>query len=724
MLLRYPKLTWFETKHLLYLPSILCGLILIVVPLVYPEFSQANEVQSQIDNSSQLNLETELDIQRSQLSQEASQPVQNSAEPQVESPDLTGEYLIPPTKIKEENLLKNLTFTTIPLNNTLINHSTQWEFNTSILDGSIGISGLYRLDGEVVQSISQDNVITSEQTATYLQTQPVIAKKTIEIDTNDPVTILGFRSQTSLIGSCSLIGKPEAGSWCTLVPGLRFDETSIDPENLVPTRTIQTSKFGDPVPQTVVDKLFEPGFQDSNFSLNIYVPNAGNIPGNSQSDRSQINRDQITQLAQPLGLTQVRQVFKANATEQKLARNRRGFWVIPGDNNLAINTGVQGLTRILPQVNPSLPGSPKPAKGDINLNLFQAAHNFYIPNNSLTVYTYEQGGAANPQPNQPHPPGKYSGFWIGLSPIGERSITSETIVKLIGSEQIIFSGGGEGGANPIAGNNFCVAADEQTCIVANINGNIFTNLEANNQAQVYLDLLARDANQITRFIDTREYKYFPSLTYSYNKTTSNESMGYLLGAIFGDEIKAYIGADYNKNWSGLNLSASARLYTNPDLDYQSQISLGLSKSFRLGTQSNLLVFLNSNYVFGGAESPLGEVNRPNTLALGVKANLGNFSLGATQYVDGILPESTSGTQVNLGLKLGKRVNMGASAGLINGDVTYGLKLSAILGNQPQLSILEVGFDRSIFDYGEDSFGHNLQAITDNYRFKVGVRFSY
>lgn len=99
-------------------------------------------------------------------------------------------------------------------------------------------------------------------------------------------------------------------------------------------------------------------------------------------------------------------------------------------------------------------------------------------------------------------------------------------------------------------------------------------------------------------------------------------------------------------------------------------------------------------------------------------------MGATQYISDILPESTYGTKVNVGVKLGKRVNVGASAGIINGDINYGLKLKALLGNQPQLSVLEVGFDSSIFDYGQDSFGNNLRATTDNYSFKVGLRFSY
>jgi hypothetical protein len=107
------------------------------------------------------------------------------------------EYLIPPTVVPEKNL-KNVQFTTIPLNNTIINHTTRWEFEPSIVDGSIGISGLYRLEGKVTQSISKNNVFTSEQTGTYLQTVPFAKERTVELVRKDPSTTLGFRLQTSL----------------------------------------------------------------------------------------------------------------------------------------------------------------------------------------------------------------------------------------------------------------------------------------------------------------------------------------------------------------------------------------------------------------------------------------------------------------------------------------------------------------------------------------------
>ncbi|PSB01064.1 hypothetical protein [Merismopedia glauca] len=622
----------------------------------------------------------------------------------------SNEYLVPPTVIPE-NKIRNVQFTTIPLNNTVINHTTRGEFEPSIIDGSIGVSALYRLEGKVTQSVSKNNVFTFEQTGTYLQTLPFAQERTIELTRKDPITTIGFRLKTSLIGDCALIAKAEAGNWCTFLPGLRFDESSYNPKLLTPTKVIQTTKFGDRVSDEIAASMFQPGFQDTPFAINLYLPNAGSISGNSQSNQSTIERDEITTIVQPLGLTEVDQVFKSNATEQVLGRNRRGFWLIPGDPNFALNSGVQALARVIPKVNPNLDGSKGKPKTAININLYQAANNFYIPNNSLTVGTYEEGRANNPRKNQPHSGAEYSGFWIGLSPVGDRSVTSEKFLVPTGSEITVLSAGGEGGIN------------SDTLRNSLINQNIFS-LNPHIYSQSHLDFLIRDVDSVTKIRDTRTYSYFPSISYSYNQTHNNESIRYMAGAIFGDNINAYLGADYTKKWQNLSLSATARYYSKADLDYPSHIGLGLVTPLKIGRNSNINLFVNSNYVFGGAETEFGTVLRPNTLSIGFNAKLGDFNLGATQYISGILPDSTYGTQVNLGVKLGKTFSVNAAAGSINDNITYGIKGSLLLGNKPNKSVVEIGFQRRIIDYNEDSFGNNLQSITDDSQFKLGFRYSY
>ncbi|MBW4620220.1 MAG: hypothetical protein KME17_12810 [Cyanosarcina radialis HA8281-LM2] len=622
----------------------------------------------------------------------------------------SSEYIIPPTVVPEEKL-KNTQFTTIPLNNTIINHTTRWELEPSIVDGTIGVSALYRIEGKVTQSISANNVFTSEQTGTYLQTLPFAQKRTTELVRKDPSTTIGFRLRTSLIGDCALIGKAEAGNWCTLVPGLRFDESSYDPKLLIPTKIIQTSKLGDPVSDEIAASMFQPGFQDSQFALDLYMPNAGSVAGNSQTNRSTITRDESTTTVQPFGLTEIDRVFKSNATQQVIGQNRRGFWLIPGDPNFALNSGVQALARVVPKANPNLAGSAGKPRTDINLNLYQAANNFYIPDNSLTVASYEQGRADNPRQNRRHPTAEYNGIWIGLSPVGDRSVTSENFLVPTGSEVTVLSAGAEGGI------------DSNVVPVALIDGNLVS-FNGQIYSQAYVDIVQRDVDSVTKIRDTRTYEYFPSLAYSYNRTNSNQSMRLMAGMIFSDRVNAYLGADYTKNWKNLSLSATGRYYSESDLDYPSQIGLRLATPLTVGKNSRINLFINSNYVFDGAETEFGTVLRPNVLSVGFNAKFGDFNLGATQYISGILPDSAYGTQVNLGIKLGKIFTLSAAAGTINDNITYGIKGGIILSDKPNASILEIGFQRRIIDYDEDVFGHKLQATTDDSQFKLGIRYSY
>jgi hypothetical protein len=498
---------------------------------------------------------------------------------------------------------------------------------------------------------------------------------------------------------------------CTFLPGMHFDESSYDPKLLTPTKIIQTSKFGAPVSDEIATSIFQPGFQDTPFGIDLYIPNAGSLPGNTQSNQSTITRDEITTIVQPLGLTEVNQVFKSNATQQALGRNRRGFWLIPSDPNFALNTGFQTLARVVPKVNLNLAGSEGKPQTAINVNLYQAANNFYIPNNSLTVASYEVGRANNPKSNRSHSAAQYSGVWLGLVPVGDRSITSENFIIPTGSQVTILSAGGEGGI------------DGNTINTALLNGNPVS-LNGNLYSESYLSIYSREVDSITKIRDTRTYSYFPSISYSQNQTNTNESLRYMAGVIFADNINAYLGADYTKKWRNLTLSATGRYYTKPDLDYLSQVGLQLASPLKLGRNSTINLLVNSSYVFGGAETEFGTVLRPNIFSVGFNAKFGNFNVGATQYISGILPDSAYGTQVNLGLKLGKRFSVTAAAGSVNDNITYGIKGSILLGNKPNTSLVEIGFQRRIIDYDEDVFGNKLQSTTDDSQFKLGFRYSY
>jgi hypothetical protein len=636
-------------------------------------------------------------------------------------------YIIPPRIATNQKV--NPFTTTVPLNGTLINHLTENQFFGGVtfsdtIDTNFDVNGLVKLNGQIEESLTKDNIYTVEQRGSYLQLQTVRKKREVSVEQKELQTILGVQIQLSLTGSCFLgQGNPE--QQCTYTPGIATDRNSIDPDTLFPRQIIQSSKVGDVVTPESLAAIKEPGFQrgvnGQEIGVDLYFPNAGTISGNTQSNETELQRKEEIENT-PVGIYSiVRQVVRANDKEAVLGRTIRGYGFILDDQNALLNTALQLGNFVLPDADPQVVASDNPVNKNINVNLFLAANNTRLPANSFTFYNAGIGRAESPKPANTSlsqvPSANYNSIWLGVSPVIKRTLSNKERFEITGPQRVVTAAGGEGGV------------DSNVDVLSLVNGQPFSNKNLTDfYGQVYLTLYNQDVNAIRSSQYTEKTNYYPHLSFTGNITNSDTVWRYYAGVIAGEEIKPYVGTDYTKNTlDGWSFSAGAIGYVNPDIDYYSQAQGNVSKRINLGKNSNLVLSSGVNYA----------IDRPNrvddfvidsagsSLSVGARANVGNVSVGLINYFGDILPNSIANTLLaDVSVKFSDNFSVSAYYTPINESTSrsrYGASAQLKMGNQRTSPVLGVSWSNNEYDFGTDPNGNKLD-VTDNV-FSVFLRGS-
>ena len=132
----------------------------------------------------------------------------------------------------------------------------------------------------------------------------------------------------SLTANCIFPDTPNDQK-CSYTPSIITDRNSIDSDFLVPTRISQTAQPGKIVQPETLAFMERPGFQGGTstqpIGLELYFPNAGAFPGNTQSQKTQIEREEENHYTVSTTMSRIRQVVKANDTEAVIGRTIHGF---------------------------------------------------------------------------------------------------------------------------------------------------------------------------------------------------------------------------------------------------------------------------------------------------------------------------------------------------------------------------------------------------------------
>jgi hypothetical protein len=602
-----------------------------------------------------------------------------------------------------------------------VNHLTSQEFSIGSDSGSSRnplqtLNSIINLGGQTTEIIDAQGIYNLDYRGTFGQIQTLRQSRQVMTAVIQPSTIFGFRERLTLTADCTLPGTP-IGSQCSYLPGLVTDRSSIN-NNQQATRIDQPSQFGEVVTPASLAAIKQPGFaagaNGQNLAIDLYFPNAGSQPGNGQSNTTSLDRREEFRQTSAISSGRIHQVIRIGDREAAIGRTIRGNAYIQGNGNLGILTGLQFATESLPEAIPALP----PATGQvltINRNLFKTADLARLPENSFTLYNYGIGRAPHAAPKVAKitdiPAATYQAWWIGLSPVIDRSQTTQTTVQFTGPQQVIRDLGEEGGGDAPNVN-----------IRSAINGVTFDARQLQNvYQQAYVTAYQQDGTIFTQNKLTETTRYYPHFSYTGNITNSDAVFRYYAGAIVLnnglqiDRVKTYAGLDYTQiTDGGLTYGIGGTIYTNPDPEYHSYAIGNVSQKIALSPKNSLNLVANINYVADGQitvdKTLFQSVN--SSINIGANLNVDRVSFGVTQSLASKLPNSIGNTLgVNLSLGLNDRLNIAGYWTPWNENQIrspYGISANLRLGKDASSPSLSLGWNQNLTDFGRDAGGRNLQ----------------
>ena len=412
-------------------------------------------------------------------------------------------------------------------------------------------------------------------------------------------------------------------------------------------------------------------------------------------------------------------MIKANDERAVLGRTVRGFNLFLDDTDFALNTGIQAIGQILPDADPNLQGSENLANTNINKNLFFAANNARLPDDSFVIYhagiasAFHNRSIPNPANGNVStgrifsPIATYNSVWLGLTPVFTRTLEQSTRFVPTGAERTLVSTGGEGGANRDI--NFFTTSQNGGSINA-INS---INLD-NFYIQAYLGFSQQDADLRTTTIVTDRTRYYPHLSLTGDRTSSDWVWRYYGGIIATDPLRCYIGSDYIHRAHGWIFDLRTVGYNQSDRTHFSHVQGRVTHPFQLGNFGNLTINNYFRYAFD-PHSAIDSLNRPddNIVSTGISLNHKFFSVRFTKFFAALPNTTETRYRVSSTLRPLKKLSLtGYIAPETNAD-QYGLNAQLRVNSR---SLLVFSWAHRSLNFGLDPFDNDITTANNTFSF--------
>jgi hypothetical protein len=247
--------------------------------------------------------------------------------------------------------------------------------------------------------------------------------------------------------------------------------------------------------------------------------------------------------------------------------------------------------------------------------------------------------------------------------------------------------------------------------------------------QVGLDLTRQDAIRRITTTATTDYSLVPHLLFNGNRTGGETVLRYYAGALFSDEINAYVGTDFSLTTeTGWNAYGRIDLYSAPDLDYRSEAELRGSRTFNINPDRRIIVGasgiteLDSN-VLENSDGLSEDSAQANIFGRWQEGSLG-FTLSKSFTLNGA-DELGQSTTIGVGYVLDDRISVSAQVTPWTTNDDY---IDAALGVSTQLSelpgdpILQMQIARVQYEVGTSSLGET--ANVSETVLKLGLQMNF
>lgn len=608
----------------------------------------------------------------------------------------------------------------------------------TVLRGNIAHVGKVKKQ-QTLDHSSRGLRLNTRQSAWIFQLNAIDRQRVVRTSLDERGELLGFNLDFSATGKCSLPGTP-IDKYCTYTPGMATVPGGVDPDTLAPTEFLISSQFGQVIPEDVHDSLAAPGFQRGETSVSggplvgvsFDVMNAG-FASDANSNPLSGDRHEETRLRFVPTVAHVDQTLSTNSEKAAATRTTRAF-VLPSDSE--INTeylSMQLAAWILPSANDKVDYADGAPKTNVSNNVFHALNNARVPADSYTIFQTGRAdvmhSATPPQSAAETPVALYNGIWMGMSPV--RDVRTKRRLQYIPTGDRVSVDGpafDQGGV----GTPFADLLDAGITIVddfdQSISGVNFQNVD-DLFVQLGMDLTRQGAIRRTTATETTKYRLVPHLSFNGNRTGGETVLRYYSGLIFADETNAYIGSDFTLGTeSGWNAYGRLDLYSEPDLDYRSEIELRGSRTFTLNPDRQITVGLAGtrqldNKVLRNGNDLYEDKEKVDVTGQWREGPF-NFTLNQRFARD---EWGESGETTTIGVRYAKNNRFSASAQVSpwSSESSY---IQAALGVNVKLQelsgapVLQVQLARAKYEIGPSTFG----SITDHTEnvFRAGLQMRF
>jgi hypothetical protein len=550
--------------------------------------------------------------------------------------------------------------------------------------------------------------------------------------------LVGFRLDLSFTGECILPGSNPEG-YCTYTPGLATVPGGVDPDTLTPNAFMVSSEFGQEIPEAVHQSLSAPGFQRGEdvpggplVGVSFDVVNSGFASDGSSSSLTGA-RNEETRLRFVPTVAWVEQTLSTNSAEAAATRSVRAVVLPDGDEIDGVYLAMQLAALVLPSANDTVEYADGTPNTSVSNNIFLALNNARTPSESYTIFQTGRASVLHsetpPRSATETPVAVYNGIWMGMTPV--QSVRTTQRLQFIQTGDRV-SVGDPGFAEGGIGTPFGDLLDAGITLVDDVDQSI-TNVNLQNVddlfVQIGLDLTLQDGIRRITTTTTTDYRLVPHLSFNGNRTGGETVFRYYAGALFSDEINAYVGTDFTlATETGWNAYGRIDLYSAPDLDYRSEVELRGSRTFNINPDRQIIVGasgiteLDSNVLENG--NGLSEDSAQANIFGRWQESSFDFTLNKRFILDGA-DEQGQSTTIGVGYALDDRISVTAQVTPWTTEDAY---IDAALGVSTQLSelpgdpVLQMQLARVQYEVGTSSFGDT--ANVSETVLKLGLQMNF